>query len=39
MGEKGGACRVLVGKPEGQRPLEIPRYRWEYNIKTDHHRV
>ena len=27
--------RVLVGKPEGRRPLGRPRRRWEYNIKTD----
>ena len=27
--------RVLVGKPEGKRPLGIPRHRWEGNIKMD----
>jgi hypothetical protein len=27
--------RVLVGKPEGKRPLGGPRYRWEDNIKAD----
>jgi len=27
--------RVLVGKPEGKRPLGIPRHRWEDNIKMD----
>ena len=27
--------RVLVGKPEGKRPLGRPRRRWENNIKTD----
>jgi hypothetical protein len=27
--------RVLVGKPEGKRPLRIPRHRWEDNIKMD----
>jgi len=27
--------RVLVGKPEGKRPLGRPRLRWEDNIKTD----
>ena len=41
----GGACgayregrgvrRVLVGKPEGKRPLGRPRHRWEDNIKID----
>jgi hypothetical protein len=30
-----GAYRVLVGKPEGRRPLGRPRRRWEDNIKTD----
>jgi hypothetical protein len=33
--ERSGACRVLVGKPEGRRPLEGPRSRWEDNIKMD----
>ena len=28
-----GVYRVLVGKPEGKRPLGRPRCRWEYNIK------
>jgi hypothetical protein len=35
MGKKRNACRVLVGKPEGRRPLGEPRYRWEDNIKID----
>ena len=35
MGEKRGIYRVLVGKPEGKRPLERPRCRWEDNIKMD----
>ena len=30
---------VLVGKPEGRRPLGIPRCRWEDNIKMDLHEV
>ena len=30
-----GAYRVLVGKPEGRRPLGKPRCRWEGNIKMD----
>ena len=30
-----GVYRVLVGKPEGKKPLEKPRRRWEGNIKTD----
>jgi hypothetical protein len=30
-----GAYKVSVVKPEGKRPLEIPRYRWENNIKMD----
>ena len=29
------AYRVLVGKPEGKRPLGRPRRRWEVNIKMD----
>jgi hypothetical protein len=29
------AYRILVGKPEGKRPLEIPRFRWMDNIKMD----
>ena len=33
MGEKRGVYRVLVGKPEGKRPLGRPRRRWEDNIK------
>jgi len=39
MGEGRGVYRVLVGKPEGKRPLERPRRRWEDNIKMDHHEV
>ena len=35
MGERKGVYRVLVGKPEGKRPLERPRRRWEDNIKMD----
>jgi hypothetical protein len=27
--------RILVGQPEGKRPLRRPRHRWEDNIKTD----
>jgi len=34
MGENRGACRVLVRKDEGKRPLGRPRCRWENNIKT-----
>jgi hypothetical protein len=33
MGEGRNVYRVLVGKPEGKRPLEIPRRRWEDGIK------
>jgi hypothetical protein len=35
MGEGRNMYRVLVGKPEGKRPLERPRRRWEDGIKTD----
>ena len=35
VGERRGAYRVLVGKPEGKRPLGRPRRRWKGNIKTD----
>ena len=35
MGERRDAHRVLVGKPEGRRPLGRPTPRWEDNIKTD----
>ena len=33
MGEKRSVYWVLVGKPEGKRPLGRPRHRWEDNIK------
>jgi len=33
MGEGRGVHRVIVGKPEGKRPLGRPRRRWEDNIK------
>jgi hypothetical protein len=35
MGDKKNACRILVGKPEGKRPLRRPRYMWMGNIKMD----
>jgi hypothetical protein len=35
MGEKRNACRILVGKPEGKRPLGRPRRRWVDSIKMD----
>jgi hypothetical protein len=34
-GEKRNACRLLVGKPEGKRPLGRPRRRWVDNIRMD----
>jgi len=35
MGERRGGYRVLVGTPEGKRPLGRLRHRWEDNIKMD----
>ena len=35
MGEERGAYRVLVGKPEGKRPLGRPKRRWVHNIRMD----
>jgi hypothetical protein len=34
-GDKRNAYRLLVGKPEGERPLGRPRCRWEDNIRMD----
>jgi hypothetical protein len=39
MAEKRNACRILVGKPEGKRPLGRPRCRWEDNIKMDRREI
>jgi hypothetical protein len=39
MGEGRGVYRVLVGKPEGKRPLGRPKCRWEDNIKMDFQEV
>jgi hypothetical protein len=35
MGEVRGGYNILVGRPEGRRPLGRPRRRWEDNIKMD----
>jgi hypothetical protein len=35
MGHNRNACRILVGNPEGKRPLERPGRRWVDNIKMD----
>jgi len=35
MGERRDAYRVLVLKPEGRKPLDRPRHRWENNIKME----
>jgi hypothetical protein len=35
MGEKKNVYRLLVGKPEGKRPLGRTRHRWIYNLKMD----
>jgi hypothetical protein len=39
MGERRGVYRVLVGKPEGKKPLGRHRCRWEDNIKMDFQEV
>jgi len=39
MGDRRGVFRVLVGKPEGKRPLGRPRRRWVDNIKMDLQKV
>ena len=39
MGEERGVYRVLLGKPEGRRPVGRPRRRWVDNIRTDLHEV
>jgi hypothetical protein len=38
-GVESGVHKMLVGKPEGKRPLGRPRRRWEDNIKMDAHQV
>ena len=35
IGERRDVYRILVGKPEGKRPLGRPRHKWEDNIKMD----
>jgi hypothetical protein len=35
MGEMRNAYNILVGKPEGKRPLGMLRHRWEDNVRTD----
>jgi hypothetical protein len=35
MGEERNVYKVLIGKPEGKRPLERPRHRWEDGITMD----
>jgi hypothetical protein len=39
IGERRGFYRVLVGKPEGKKPLGRPRRRWKDNIKMDLQKV
>jgi hypothetical protein len=39
MGEDKVVHRVLLGNPEGKKPLGIPRRRWEDNIKMDFQKV
>jgi len=35
VGDRRGARRVLMGRPDGKRQLGIPRRRWQHNVKTD----
>ena len=39
MGEERGVYRVLLGKPEGKRPMGRPRRRWVVNIRMDLQKV
>jgi hypothetical protein len=39
MGKRKGVSRVLMGKPEGKRPLGRPRLRWEDNIEMGLHKL
>jgi hypothetical protein len=39
MGKRKDVYRILVGKPEGKKPLGRSRHRWEDNIKMDLHEV
>jgi hypothetical protein len=39
MGEERNVYRILVGKPEGKRPLGRPRRRWMDNIKIDNREI
>ena len=39
MGERRGVFRVLVGKPEGRKPLGRPRHRWEDHINMNRQEV
>jgi len=39
MEERGGVYRVLVGQPEGRKPLGRPRRRWEDNIRMEFQEV
>jgi hypothetical protein len=39
MGQRRLAYKILVGKPEGKKPLGTPRHRWKDNIEMDHQEV
>ena len=35
MGNRRGACRLLLDRPDGKKPLATPRRRWKGNIEMD----
>jgi len=39
VGEREGTYRILVGRPEGRRPLGRPMHKWKYNNKMNFQEV